>query len=120
MKCFLSLIIPLALLLHTCEREDRQWVTIDPIQCMGNPWEQAWLEENNDDYQLWAAMDDLEKLNVFKQYYENLGIVIHRLRQSTPYEATCLACSCLRGDRIHCYINEDDTQQMLKLGFEIE
>ena len=26
------------------------WVAIEPIQCLGNPWEQDWLDNNNGEY----------------------------------------------------------------------
>ena len=59
-------------------------------------------------------------LQIFEQYFENLGILIYKLEQSYPYVATCDACNCPRGDRIHCYISENDIDQMLSFGFRIQ
>lgn len=122
MKYFLlSIILFLGYFSQACnEEENREWVTIDPIQCMGNTWEHDWLENNNDDYELYAKFSDSERLQIFEQYFEKLGIEINKLEQTFPYDATCSACSCPRGDRIHCYINESDIDQMLSFGFKIE
>ncbi|MBU0473790.1 MAG: hypothetical protein KKF62_06460 [Bacteroidetes bacterium] len=122
MKYFLlSVILFLGVFFQACKEDaNRQWVTIDPIQCMGNTWEQDWLEKNNDDYELYSKFTDTKKLQIFEQYFENLGILIYKLEQSFPYDATCAACNCPRGDRIHCYISENDIDQMLSFGFRIQ
>ncbi len=122
MKYFLlSIILFLGFISQACnEEENREWVTIDPIQCMGNTWEQDGLENNNDDSELYVKLSDSERLQIFEQYFEKLGIEINKLEQTFPYDATCSACSCPRGDRIHCYINESDIDQMLSFGFKIE
>ena len=120
MKCLLFFVLPFGLLLQSCEQEDREWVIIDPIQCMGNPWEQAWLEKNNYENELWREMGEQEKLDVIEKYYEDREIDIYKIKRTVPYDATCDACGCPRGDRIHCYIDENDVDQMLEWGFEIE
>lgn len=122
MKYFLlSIILFLGFISQACnEEENREWVTIDPIQCMENTWEHDWLANNNDDYELYSSFSDDERLQIFEQYFENLGIAIYKLDQTYPYDAVCAACSCPRGDRIHCYIDESDIDQMLSFGFKIE
>ena len=116
------LIFPLLILNLFCDDKnaDQSWVMIDPIQCMGNPWEQAWLEENNNDRDLWLEMEEQAKLDVFEEYYESKGVMIYEIRISLPYENTCAACNCPRGDRFHCRVDEDDVNQMLGWGFESE
>ncbi len=122
MKYFLlSVILFLGVFSQACKEEpNRQWVTIDPVQCMGNTWEQDWLEKNYDDYELYSKFTNNQRLQIFEQYFENLGILIYKLEQSYPYVATCDACNCPRGDRIHCYISENDIDQMLSFGFRIQ
>lgn len=116
-----SIILILGLFSQACkEDENRQWVTIDPIQCMGNSWEQDWLEKNNGDYDLYSTFNNNNRLQIFKQYFENLGIEIYKIEQTYPYDATCDACICPRGDRIHCFINENDVDQMISYGFVIQ
>jgi len=87
--------------------ENRVWVSIDPIQCGGNPWQQDRSGE-----------DHMGELSVIKKYYEDRGIVICEMRRSWPYEATCLACSCPRGDRVYLYIDERGVEQMREWGFQ--
>jgi len=108
------------ILIFSCENEDLEWVTIDPIQCMGNPWELAWGEEYGEDYDLWSELGAEGQMDVFETYYEDQGVVIHEIKTSFPYDAVCAACSCPRGDRIHCSVSEEDVDQMLELGFELE
>ena len=116
-----TVIIFLGIFSQGCEEDaNRQWVTIDPIQCMGNSWEQDWLENNNGDFELYSTLTNSQKLQIFEQYYKNLGIEVYKLEQTFPYTATCTACTCPRGDRIHCYINENDIDQVLSLGFKIQ
>ncbi len=98
-------------------RDDRVWFFIEPVQCMGNPWEYAWLEENNYDYELWREMTEQEKLEVFEEYYEDQGVQIYSIKYTWPYEATCDGCFCPNGDRIHCLIHENDIDQMVVWGF---
>jgi hypothetical protein len=122
MKYFwLSIILVLGLFAQACkEDEDRVWVTIDPIQCMGNSWEQDWLENNNSDYKLYSNYTDAEELQIFKQYFEKLGIKIYKLDQTFPYNGTCDACNCPRGDSYHCFIDGKNTNQMLSYGFKVQ
>ncbi len=87
---------------------------------MGNPWEQAWLAANNDDYDLYAELDNQQRLQVFKDYYEQLGITIHKVEQTYPYDAVCEACTCPRGDRLHIQIAKENVQQMLELDFKLQ
>ena len=57
---FLSLAVICTLLILTISSCDlnsvnnadnsRAWVSIDPIQCLGNPWEQDWLKEEGHTY----------------------------------------------------------------------
>lgn len=120
MKYALLIIISLGVLLQSCEEENRVWVTIDPIQCMGNPWEQSWLAENDTNYVLWGQIKETQELSIIETYYENKGVNIYRIKQTFPYEGVCCACSCPRGDRIHCYIDEDDLIRMQEWGFQLE
>lgn len=79
MKNILFFIIPFGLFIQSCTHEDRVWVFIDPIQCMGNPWEQAWLAEHDDDMELWRELGEHGELEVIEAYYEDLGIEINKI-----------------------------------------
>lgn len=108
------------LFILSCSSQDRVWVYKDPIQCLGNPWEQAWLAAHNDDWGLWHDLSDADQLQVFVKYYGDVGIEIHQYRQTFPYEFTCEACDCPRGDRIHCLINNNDVAKMVAWGFSLD
>ena len=120
MKYLLSVVVSMLIFMISCTNPVRTWVTIDPIQCMGNSWEQDWLEDNAEDYDLWNELDVSGRESVFINYYENQGIIIHEMKTSYPYDAVCLACICPRGDRIHCSVDDDDVDKMLELGFSVE
>jgi hypothetical protein len=113
----------LPLLLATSCLDDEEvytWVSIDTIQCMGNPWEQDWIEKHDDNYDLWHDLSEAEKMDVFKNYYEKQGVTIYDLKRTWPYETTCHACACKRGDRFYCYIEDADVDAMLNRGFVLD
>ena len=118
----LLLCLPL-LLITSCLEEEEEiyfWVSIDAIQCMGNPWEQAWLEANDENFDLWRELSETEKLDVFKTYYEEQGVTIYDMKRTWPYEVVCAACGCKRGDRLYCYIEDSDVDTMLEWGFVLD
>ena len=114
------IILPLLLLIASCDEDGRVWMTIDPVQCLGNDWEQAWLEENGNNYELWAELSEADQLEIFKAYFESRGIAIHDILVTEPYEEVCQACTCPRGDRIHVLVDSDNLEQMMDWGFELE
>lgn len=96
------------------------WMSIDPVQCGGNPWEQLWLADHDNDYTKLYSLTSEEELTLIKEYYQTRGIVIYRIKRTYPYDATCAACTCPRGDRIHCSVNDRDIDRMLEMGFVVE
>ncbi|BFN36939.1 hypothetical protein FMIA91_08180 [Fidelibacter multiformis] len=102
------------------DEEEYTWVSIDAIQCMGNPWEQDWLEKHDDNYDLWHDLSETEKMDVFKTYYKEQGVTIYDMERTWPYETTCAACACKRGDRFYCYIEDSDVDRMLEWGFVLD
>jgi len=121
MNQFLKVIKPFSIFIlfvfASCELTEGIWVSIDPIQCSGNPWEQAWFEEHDVMDSLWATYTKDQKLDIFEQFYEDQGVEIKEIEVTYPYDAVCAACFCPRGDRIHCRIDEEDLDIMLDLGF---
>ncbi len=100
----------------------RVWVEIDPIQCMGNHWERAWLEENEGkDYPVSTDPDELvskEEAKIINDYYQkNEGIKVFKVEAPGPAKATCAACSCAKGYMLYLQVSEDDLKKMLELGF---
>lgn len=120
-KIFITVIVILSAVLQGCLPEDEAiWVTILPIQCLGNPWEVDWLEKHDDDTAAWSAMSNAEQIEVFVDYYGDLGIPIREVDQTFSDNDHCDGCACPRGDRLFCLIDEKDLDTMLGLGFELE
>lgn len=117
---FKVVIISLVLFLFACENDGQIWMNITPIQCLGNPWEQAWLEANDHDYDLWSALSDDEELDVFEDYYEDQGIIFYDIQVSWVYGSVCAACSCPRGDVISVLVDQEDVDFLTDLGFVVE
>jgi hypothetical protein len=93
------------------------WVAIDPIQCMGNPWEREWLEEH--EWELYPR--ELEdKLPIIVDYYQRQGFRIFDSRILVTYGAVCLACSCPAGYTVYLQVFHRDVPELLELGFRIE
>lgn len=105
-------------LLYSCQnQEDLPWVSIDPIQCMGNSWEQDWLLTHEyDEY----PKDQGDQLRIFREFFEEQGVSIHDTEVTFPYSVTCDGCACPRGDRISGLIDEADLPTMLEWGFREE
>ena len=72
------LVICLAVLTVGCEQEETPavlntretttvWVTIDPIQCLSNPWEQDWLASHDNDYDAYPR-DEESRLEIFSDF----------------------------------------------------
>ena len=96
------------------DEEEQVWVTIDPIQCLGNPWEQDWLLTHEyDEY----PKDQDGRLRIFREFFEAQEVIVHGIEVTFPYDVTCAACACPRGDRISCLIDEAGLPTMLEWGF---
>ena len=89
---------------------------INPVQCLGNPWERDWLNSHSNDYNLYKNSNEFD---VIKDYYKKQGIVIFDVRKERTMEIVCDACSCPRGDTIYVSISDSDAGKMLNLGFKM-
>ncbi len=96
------------------DEEGQVWVSIAPIQCLGNSWEQDWLLTHEyDEY----PTDQGDRQRIFREFFEEQGVKIHRIKVTNPYTVVCHACFCARGDRISCLIDETNLATMLEWGF---
>lgn len=88
MKKFSILII--LLFLFSCNKgTEKDIVYIEPIQCLGNLWDAAWLETN--DYEDYPHDED-EQLKIFTDYYEDHGVIMYHVYAECVYSAVCAAC----------------------------
>ena len=96
----------------------KTWVATDPIQCLGNPWEQAWLEEHGGDYASYPG-DRMEQFEIIRDYYSDIGIRIFRITTRNTYSVVCCACSCAAGYTLYLLVSEDDVPAMIELGYRV-
>ena len=97
--------------------QGRVWLSYDPIQCGGNPWEQ-WMAEKVANLPEGLEIPPmLERGNVLAWLSEEYGITGHDFASVQQYEIVCAACSCPRGDRIAVLVDAEDSAEMQGLGW---
>lgn len=101
------------------------WVAIEPIQCLGNPWEQAWLADHDGDHDAYPkdpTSPGLEpaELEIIKDYYRERGVTVSQGRNVPKFEAVCLACTCPEGHTLYLRVRDEDVATMVSLGFRAE
>ena len=129
MKLFVFLITavtvyPSACLLNDPGQSENVWMSIAPIQCLGNPWEIDWLESHDNDYDAYPR--DLskpglerEEEQIIRDYYLRQGVIIKGFATTEWDGAVCLACSCPQGYTLYVLIPEQQQEKMLELGFAV-
>jgi len=98
---------------------NRTWVAIDPVQCLGNPWEMDWLAHHANDYLAYPRDID-SQLAIVREYYARIGVDIDQSLSVPNGLGVCDACSCPRGDTIYLHVRDRDLRTMLVLGFRVE
>ena len=96
-------------------RGETVWLSIDPIQCLGNPWEQAWLLTH--DYADYPK-SEAGRVAIFKDFYISQGLVIHTAEIERVSDGVRTCCRCWNGERYFILIDEADEGAFLDLGFE--
>ncbi len=117
-KLIILLLLVLVLSGATCSgketwNENTIWVKIEPIQCLGNDWEQDWLKNNAG-----QRYRDQDEETVVRNYYEKLGVKVFEFKKEKTSEVTCASCSCPTGWTISLRVYKDDVNKMENLGFQ--
>jgi len=96
--------------------EDYQWLTFRPRQCLSNLWD---AETGTGDGE--SPGYPVEELQRIDDAFESRGIDLLALGLVWPSEprATCLACSCPRGDRLVVKARPNDVAALVELGFAV-
>ena len=98
------------------------WMSIAPIQCLGNPWEQDWLANHDDNYDAYPrdlskpGLEEEEK-EIIQSYYQQRGVTIEAFATTEWDGAVCLACSCPQGYTMYTLVAERHEQTMLDFGY---
>jgi len=98
---------------------ERAWVAIEPIQCLGNPWERDWLASHQGDYASYPRNKPAE-FQIIKDYYRRQGVVVYQAATRDRYQAVCLACSCPEGFTLYLEVRRPDVRTMIGLGYREE
>ena len=126
-KIYLPLLLGLLAGLCGCGGDDgtspppwtRTWVAIEPIQCMGNPWEQDWLARNDNDYLGYPRQPGLgltpEEIEIIKEYYGRQGIGVLAVSFRVYPGDVCAACSCSAGYTLFLLVPGREVETMLSL-----
>ena len=110
----------------------KTWVEIDPIQCLGNPWEVDWLKAHEEEFKdkPYGAYGEYprdfntlelesEEIRIIKDYYQKQGITIFDVKSEWTHEGVCDACDCPEGYTLYLLISDSDVDKMLELGYKI-
>jgi hypothetical protein len=104
---------------------DPVWVATEPIQCLGNPWEQAWLEANDWNYYAYPKDPtkpglEPEEVKIITDYYAQQDVIISEALGTPRFEGVCAACSCPEGHTLYLEVRAEDVEKMLSLGYREE
>ena len=96
---------------------DTVWVAIQPVQCLGNPWEKAWLAHHHNKG---AAYPRDQELKLLREFFTAKGIHILDLRLRPFMQGTglCMACTCPRGDTIYLLVSGSDSIPLTRYGYK--
>jgi len=99
------------------------WVSTWPIQCLGNPWEQDWIDSHGGDpadypFDPNTVGLDPEEIEIIKNYYQTLEIAILDVKDADAGVAVCAACSCPAGYILYLKVNVTDLAGMEELGYK--
>jgi len=96
---------------------EKEWFSIEPVQCDGNPWEQ-WASTDSEYNRIRYNTINAES-TIIKAWFEKVnGIKVYDFASKQIYEGVCKACSCARGDKVAVLVDSTDSEKMNKLGWQ--
>jgi hypothetical protein len=88
------------------------WMETDPIQCLGNPWEEDWLSKQGREYGDYPIGNprivEKEEMEIIMDYFKGKGVTVYEV-SSKPYPedmAVCDACTCPAGYTLYLRVPE--------------
>jgi len=98
---------------------------IEPVQCLGNPWEQDWLEVHGMKYEDYPRgrprQLEAEEKEIIRSFFEKEGIRIYKI-EGIPFPDSvmvCDACDCPQGYTLEVWAAPGDTARLRTFGFKI-
>jgi len=92
---------------------EKNWFSIEPIQCRGNAWEQ-WHNSLNRQYVKAPTEEEI----LTEWLSEVHHIEIEGFASKQVYEAVCEACDCPRGDIIAVLVDSSNSEKLIELGWK--
>lgn len=101
------------------------WMETDPIQCLGNPWEMDWLENNpsaggNYPKGKPRIIENVES-GIILAFFSGKGAVITDIKSEAYPKNTmvCDACTCTDGYTLYLYVNEENAPILKRFNFSL-
>ncbi|MBL7057944.1 hypothetical protein ISS03_01280 [Patescibacteria group bacterium] len=103
------------------------WLEMNPIKCLGNPWEFEWLKAHPSNYANYPK-EQLDKIDedeivILKDHYKNNNLKIKNVKSISFTDLnnqslqTCEICSCPQGYTLYVLVDFNDAKKMLELGW---
>lgn len=92
------------------------WVATEPIQCLGNPWQQDWLASHDDDRSAYPR-DFESRAEIIRGFFARQGVEVRGVGRKSHQEVICRACSCSAGYMLFVLVHRADVSVMTGFGF---
>ena len=96
-----------------------------PKQCLQNPWERAWVQENGGDSADYPRNRNalgrlgVEETKIIKDFYRELGITVYEVKD-VPMGHTRAHCSYPASYKLFLRVADLDAQRMEGHGYQRE
>ena len=111
------------------QRPGATWVQQQPVQCLGNPWEEAWLAAHHGDASQYPLGDPLiiepPEADIIKEHYRGEGITVLDVRSMTLDQLSgepvgvCMACHCPQGYMLYLQVSDANVPRMSERGYRV-
>jgi len=100
------------------------WMEIEPVQCLGNLWEKAWLEKHSGAYDQYPKghprkVEEAEKV-IIRDFFESQGIRVIKV-EAVPFPddvMVCDACDCPQGYTLYILTDKEGAEKLKKFNFK--
>ena len=101
------------------EYAHNQWLAFTMVQCLGNPWERDWLNQDGNEYSDYPR-DVEEQIQIARDYYQRQGVELLDVQMCVSDACPCRACSCCSGYTLWLRVSDEFIDTLIDLGFRIE